>query len=111
MKSGIPERGDIVWLQFDDPPVGHEQGGHRPALVISHFSYNQKTGLCMCLPITTKVEKEWPWFVALDDTRAVIADQCRCIDFNDRDAKFKETAPAEVVERAVKLFKLIITPL
>ncbi len=28
----VPERGDVVWLQFD-PQVGHEQAGHRPALV------------------------------------------------------------------------------
>ncbi len=29
-----PEAGDIVWLHFD-PQAGHEQAGHRPALVVS----------------------------------------------------------------------------
>jgi len=29
-----PERGDIVWLNFN-PQSGHEQKGKRPAIVIS----------------------------------------------------------------------------
>ncbi len=35
----VPEAGDIVWLQFD-PQAGHEQAGHRPALVLSPAAYN-----------------------------------------------------------------------
>jgi mRNA interferase MazF len=30
-RSYVPDRGDIVWLQFN-PQAGHEQAGHRPAL-------------------------------------------------------------------------------
>jgi mRNA-degrading endonuclease toxin of MazEF toxin-antitoxin module len=30
----VPEAGDLVWLHFD-PQAGHEQAGHRPALVVS----------------------------------------------------------------------------
>ena len=33
-RSYVPDRGDIVWLQFN-PQAGHEQAGHRPALVLS----------------------------------------------------------------------------
>lgn len=45
----VPERGDIVWLQFN-PHAGYEQSGHRPALVVSPKSYNQKVGLALrCL--------------------------------------------------------------
>ena len=36
--------GDVVWLEFD-PQAGHEQAGHRPALVLSPASYNAKTRL------------------------------------------------------------------
>jgi hypothetical protein len=32
-----PERGDAIWLDFD-PQAGHEQGGRRPALVLSPAS-------------------------------------------------------------------------
>ena len=28
----VPDRGDIVWLNFN-PRAGHEQAGRRPALV------------------------------------------------------------------------------
>ena len=34
IKNYIPERGDIVWLNFD-PQSGHEQKGKRPAIVLS----------------------------------------------------------------------------
>ena len=30
----VPDIGDIIWLDFD-PSAGHEQAGHRPALVLS----------------------------------------------------------------------------
>ena len=39
-----PDRGDIVWLDFD-PRRGHEQRGHRPAIVLSPKSYNAKVGM------------------------------------------------------------------
>jgi len=33
VRGYVPESGDVVWLEFD-PQAGHEQAGHRPALVI-----------------------------------------------------------------------------
>ena len=50
----IPEAGDIVWLDFD-PQSGHEQAGHRPALVISPATYNGRTGLMLCCPLTSQI--------------------------------------------------------
>jgi PemK-like, MazF-like toxin of type II toxin-antitoxin system len=35
----VPTRGDVIWITFT-PQVGHEQSGHRPALVLSPSSYN-----------------------------------------------------------------------
>jgi mRNA interferase MazF len=43
-RSYVPDRGDIVWLQFS-PQAGHEQAGHRPALVLSPANYNRLSGL------------------------------------------------------------------
>jgi mRNA interferase MazF len=40
-KKYVPERGDIVWLDFN-PQTGHEQKGKRPAIVISPKEYNEK---------------------------------------------------------------------
>ncbi len=51
----VPDAGDVVWLQFS-PPAGHEQDGHRPALVLSPAAYNSKTGLMLCCPMTTQVD-------------------------------------------------------
>ncbi|MFO0697848.1 MAG: type II toxin-antitoxin system PemK/MazF family toxin [Nitrospira sp.] len=42
----VPDRGNIVWLQFN-PQAGHEQAGHRPALVLSPASYNRLRGLIL----------------------------------------------------------------
>lgn len=48
-RSYVPDVGDVVWLEFD-PQAGHEQAGHRPALVVSPASYNAKTGVDGLLP-------------------------------------------------------------
>jgi len=47
----VPARGDLVWLQFS-PQAGHEQAGHRPALVLSPVEYNRKVGLALFCPVT-----------------------------------------------------------
>ena len=49
----VPDRGDIVWLQFN-PQSGHEQSGKRPALTLSPKEYNQKVGLAIFCPITNQ---------------------------------------------------------
>ena len=100
MKSGVkvPEAGDIVWLMFD-PQAGHEQAGHRPALVISPAAYNQKTGLMVCCPMTTHL-KGYPFEVVTQVDGmdcAVLSDQVKSLDWRVRRAKKKATAPAEVM--------------
>ena len=55
VKRYVPDSGDIVWLEFD-PQAGHEQAGHRPALVLSPSSYNGKAGLMVCCPLTTQLK-------------------------------------------------------
>ena len=51
MTNYIPERQDIIWLDFD-PSAGNEIRRRRPALVISNFGYSNLTGLTMVCPIT-----------------------------------------------------------
>ena len=53
-KQYIPERRDVVWLDFE-PTKGKEIGKYRPALVLSSREYNQKTGLLICCPISTSI--------------------------------------------------------
>ena len=53
-KQYIPNRNDIIWLDFE-PTRGKEIGKYRPALVLSSHEYNVKTGLLICCPISTSI--------------------------------------------------------
>ena len=50
MKAG---RGDVVWVNLD-PTVGHEQGGHRPYLVLSDDRLHSARGIVIGVPMTSK---------------------------------------------------------
>ncbi len=84
----VPEAGDIVWLQFS-PQAGHEQAGHRPAVVLSPATYN-RIGLMLCCPLTTKI-KGYPFEVLLagDKPGAALADQLKSLDWRARGAQRK----------------------
>jgi len=84
----VPDEGDIVWLNFD-PSAGHEQAGHRPAVVVSKFEYN-RCGMMICCPMTTKL-KPWIWALELnsDTDSVVLTDQARSVDWRIREATFK----------------------
>lgn len=105
----VPDRGDIVWLDHD-PRAGHEQGGRRPALVLSPASYNGRTGLGLFCPVTSRV-KGYAWEVPLPPGLAVggvvLADHVRSLDWRVRRAAGADRAPervlAEVVRRLVAL--------
>lgn len=47
----IPQKQDIIWLDFD-PSAGREIQKRRPALVISSDNYNRQTGFVAVCPIT-----------------------------------------------------------
>ena len=84
----VPEAGDIVWLHFT-PQAGHEQAGHRPALVLSPAAYN-RTGLMLCCPMTTKI-KGYPFEVPIadDPPSVVLSDQVKSLDWRARSARRK----------------------
>ena len=104
----IPEAGDIVWLRFS-PQSGHEQAGHRPALVISPAAYNGKTSLMICCPMTTQLQG-YPFEVVLAGGRpsAVLADQVKSMDWMERKARFRGKArPAELASVRAKIVALV----
>jgi mRNA interferase MazF len=49
-----PDAGDLVWTDLD-PRVGREQGGRRPALVLSPVAFFRASAFVIVCPITTKV--------------------------------------------------------
>lgn len=99
----VPRRGDLVWLNFS-PQAGHEQRGHRPALVLSPRRYNERAGLALLCPITSRV-RGYPFEVALPDTLetegVVLADQVRSLDWRKRRAQRIEPVPSAVVGEVV----------
>ena len=92
----VPEAGDIVWLHFS-PQAGHEQAGHRPAVVLSPAAYNRH-GLMLCCPLTTRA-KGYPFEVALNDDRGsvALADQVKSVDWRARQAQRKGSVAAKVL--------------
>ncbi len=90
MAAYIPNRGDLVWMNFD-PQAGHEQGGRRPAIVLSPRSYNKPSGLALFCPVTSRA-KGYPFEVPLPVDApvagVVLADQLRNLDWHSRQASF-----------------------
>ena len=106
----IPNRGDIVYLDFN-PTKGHEQRGYRPALIISPAAYSEKSSLALFCPITSQ-QKGYPFEVSLPEelqTHGVIlVDQIRFLDLRVRQIKFVETVSLEVItEVQAKIAPLI----
>ncbi|CAK7193134.1 Endoribonuclease toxin MazF [Commensalibacter sp. Nvir] len=107
-KKYIPDAGDIVWLHFD-PQAGHEQAGHRPALVLSSSVYNSRTNLMLCCPITSQI-KGYPFEVLLSDDKksAVLADQVKSLDWSVRNAVLKGKATKSELSEVRKKAAILI---
>ena len=108
MARYVPQAGDIVWLNFT-PQAGHEQAGHRPALVLSPAAYNDKTSLMICCPITTQI-KNYPFEVLIGGTPAnvVLADQVKSLDWRVRKAIRKgSVSREELADVRAKIVALI----
>lgn len=108
MSGYVPDSGDIVWLRFD-PQAGHEQAGHRPALVLSPARYNQIRGMMICCPMTSRI-KGYPFEVVIDGETpsVVLADQVKSLDWRARRAEPKGKAPpAALAEVQAKIRALL----
>ena len=103
--SYVPDRGDIVWLNFN-PQAGHEQAGRRPALVLSPKSYNDRTGLALLCPITTAA-KGYPFEVPLPQgggtTGVVLSDHIKSLDWRAKRANLAGQTTPRVVEQVLKM--------
>ncbi len=110
-KSYVPQRGDVIWVSLD-PTRGHEQRGRRPALIVSSRSYNAASGLALACPVTSQT-KGYPFEVKIilkKKKGAVLVDQIRSIDWNERKVEKILSAPTRVLEETQeRLSKLIST--
>jgi len=104
-----PERGDLVWLDFD-PQAGHEQSGKRPAIILSPSEYNAKIGLCVVCPITSK-KKGYPFEVQINEksiSGVVLSDQIKSLDWKVRNIRFIEKVSKSCIELVAENIQLLI---
>jgi mRNA interferase MazF len=110
--SDLPGRGDYVHLNFD-PKAGHEQGGPRYALVLSHSSYNKASGMAIVVPITGQ-KKGYPFEVQIPEGErfygVVLADHTKSIDWRARHVEVVGHASEELLEDVVARYLPLITP-
>ena len=94
MVKYIPKQGDLVYIDFN-PIKGHEQSGHRPAIVISNNIFNTKTNMVILCPISSNI-KEFPTHYILEDSKkikgSVLCEHIRSIDYDARKIKYVESA-------------------
>ena len=109
MSRFIPQRNDIVWLDFE-PTKGNETGKYHPVLVLSSQGYNQKTGLLICCPISTSIRGGITEVKInnLDKPSVVAANLIQTLSWKDRKAKLVTSAEESVMEQVlVRIIPLI----
>ena len=81
-----PKKGEIYLVNFD-PTIGHEVKKKRPALIISNNIHNQYSPLVTVAPLSSSVDKIYPFEVyiskgmaGLNDNSKIMIIQLRSID-------------------------------
>jgi mRNA interferase MazF len=99
MVSYVPDRGHLVWINFN-PAVGREQQGRRPAVILSPQTYNKPSELVLLVPVTSK-RKGYPFEQPLPDGLGVagvaLCDQIKSMDWRTRDIQFIQELPIAVM--------------
>ena len=103
MTGFTPKRGDLVWIDFS-PHSGREQAGRRPALVLSPEQYNDKVGLAVMCPVTSK-EKGYPFEVRLPPAcpiqGVILADHVKNMDWRARRTSSAGRAQEAVIDEVL----------
>lgn len=98
-----------MWLDFN-PQLRHEQRGRRPAVVLSHRKYNEKVGLGIFCPITSK-QKGYPFEVVITGKAihgSILSDQIKSLDWRIRNIEFIESIKEELLDEVIEKLKVII---
>jgi mRNA interferase MazF len=110
MSKYTPERGDIIWVNFS-PHSGHEQGGRRPAIVISPYKYNFHAKLALVCPITSQV-KGYPFEVKIPEGfkvgGVILSDHLKSIDWASRNGELIFKIPESIIAEVEKKILAIL---
>ncbi len=109
MLKYIPQKGDIIWINFD-PQSGKEIQKRRPALVMSSSDYNKKSHFIIVCPITSQV-KGYPFEVVVKQKEingAILADQVKSFDCAARNVEFIGKCNKETLDKTLKIIALIL---
>ncbi len=106
------KRGEIMYANLD-PTVGAETAKRRPVLIVSNDINNRAASTVTILPITSNVEKVYPFEVLLQPSDSglplrskIQAQQIRTISFQRIDGNVVGSLSAELmklVDAAIKL--------
>jgi len=108
--SYTPQQGDYVFITLD-PPLGHEQKGRRPALVISPTIYNKRTGLFLVCPITTQI-KGYPFEVNIPEHNkthgVILVDAIKSLDWQVRNTTYIDSADLTTMQNVTSKLQSLI---
>jgi mRNA interferase MazF len=94
-----PDAGDLIWTDFE-PRTGREQGGRRPALVLSPVSFWRASHFVVVCPITSRVRPFAASVVlpeGLDVAGEILVSHVRSIDAAARPIAFTGTRVGDAV--------------
>jgi mRNA interferase MazF len=107
----VPACGDVIWIDLS-PQSGHEQSGRRPAVVLSPKNYNEKTGLVIMCPVTSKI-KGYPFEVVIPVdfpvNGAILSDQVKSLDWRVRNAEYILSLPEAIISTVLKKLALLLS--
>jgi mRNA interferase MazF len=119
-RSYTPDRGDFVHLNFA-PSAGREFTGPHYALVLSSKSYNQSSGLAICVAITSRI-RGGPFEVLIPSEHlpakagagkvesVVLCDALRQLDYRERSMEYIGPCPREVLDEVTLRSLSLIDP-
>ncbi len=113
-KNWTPDRGEIIWINFN-PQSGREMRDMHPMLVLSPKKFNERTGIVIGLPMTTaKYNDTNPFAIKFEGKRHVIsyilAHQPKSFDWGQRGAKIHpwKRVPNEIFTEVCYVLNQII---
>ncbi|MGP5327799.1 type II toxin-antitoxin system PemK/MazF family toxin [Vreelandella titanicae] len=108
-------RGDIYLVSLN-PTRGHEQQGTRPVLIVSPDAFNMAMGTPLIAPISTGggFARSRGFTVSLEGTGTtttgvVLCSQLRTLDIEERQGRFLERVPQEVIDDVLAKLSLLVS--